>query len=217
MLGRIIENINLKDNVTPNTQTTFNFEKDTPILSSSCYVHHFASVIGSVELGKEVFVGPFASVRGDEGLKIHIGDYSNIQDGVVVHGLKNFEFKSPITAQSVYKGNQPFSVFIGDCCSLAPQSQVHGPVLIGNNVYIGMQCLVFDSRVEDGVVMEPGSKAIGVSIPSNRYISAGKIITKQEEADKLPRITEKYGYYKFNEKVVDSNRELALGYKGEQK
>jgi carbonic anhydrase/acetyltransferase-like protein (isoleucine patch superfamily) len=30
-------------------------------------------------------------VRGDEGQHIHIGDESNVQDGVVVHGLETFE------------------------------------------------------------------------------------------------------------------------------
>src|SRR3990167_9699438 len=49
----------------------------------SAYVHPQASVIGNVHIGKNVMVSPQASVRGDEGMPIFVGDDSNIQDGVV--------------------------------------------------------------------------------------------------------------------------------------
>ena len=33
-------------------------------------------------------VSPFASVRGDEGQPLFVGDESNIQDGVVIHSIE---------------------------------------------------------------------------------------------------------------------------------
>jgi carbonic anhydrase len=40
------------------------------------------------EIGKIVLVAPFAVCRGDEGTAIRIGDYSNMQDGVILHALE---------------------------------------------------------------------------------------------------------------------------------
>ncbi|WP_282173375.1 carbonic anhydrase [Cytobacillus firmus] len=215
--GRAMDILKTKDNVSPNTETTFNLYQDTPIIDKTAFVHHFASVIGSVTINKETFVGPFASIRGDEGLKIHIGDYSNIQDGVIIHGMKNFEFGSNVAMNSVFKDNAPFSVYISECCTLAPQSQVFGPSRVDANVFIGMQSLIFDSYVQGNVVVEPGAKVIGVSIPKNRYVQAGMVISKQEDADQLPVVTERYRYFNINEKIVNTNRELALGYQGDKK
>lgn len=215
--GRAMEILKTKDNISPNTETTFNLYQDKPIIDKTAFVHHFASVIGSVTINKETFIGPFASIRGDEGLKIHIGDYSNIQDGVIIHGMKNFEFGSNVVMNSVFRDNSPFSVYISEGCTLAPQSQVFGPSRVDANVFIGMQSLIFDSYVQENVVVEPGSKVIGVSIPKNRYVQAGRVITKQEDADQLPVIKEKYRYFNINEKIVNTNRELALGYQRDKK
>jgi carbonic anhydrase len=215
--GRVMEIFKTKDNVSPNTETTFNLYQDTPIIDKTSFIHHFASIIGSVNIKKETFVGPFASIRGDEGLKIHIGDYTNIQDGVVIHGMKNFEYGSNVVMNSVFRDKSPFSVYISEGCTLAPQSQIYGPSRIDSNVFIGMQCLIFDSYVQENVVLEPGSKLIGVTIPKNRYVQAGRVITKQEDAEQLPNITEGYRYYNINEKIVNTNRELVLGYKGDKK
>jgi carbonic anhydrase/acetyltransferase-like protein (isoleucine patch superfamily) len=217
IVGKVIEALRNKDNVTPNTTTTFNFNLDKPSVNHSAYIHHFASVIGSVNIGKNVFVGPFSSIRGDEGLGIHIGNGTNVQDGVVLHGLKNYEYQSMLAHNSVFKNNQPYSIYVGDQVTLAQQCQVHGPAIIDNKVFIGMQCLVFDSHVQENAVLEPASKVIGVTIPRNRYVAAGKVITSQDEADQLPEITSQYQYYDFNEKFISVNKELAEGYKRDDK
>ncbi len=41
-----------------------------------------------MRLGKRVMVAPAASVRGDEGQPIWIGNDVNVQDGVVIHALE---------------------------------------------------------------------------------------------------------------------------------
>ncbi|PCK21258.1 hypothetical protein CEY02_08795 [Bacillus pumilus] len=68
--GRVMEILKTKDDVNPHMETIFDF--------------------------KESFVRPFAAIRADEGLKKHIGDDSNIQDDVVIHGMKNVEYGSSI-------------------------------------------------------------------------------------------------------------------------
>jgi carbonic anhydrase len=69
-------------------QTDFNPKVTSPRISKTAYVDPFAVVIGDCEIGKLVLVAPFAVCRGDEGTPIHIGDYSNLQDGVVLHSLE---------------------------------------------------------------------------------------------------------------------------------
>lgn len=76
-----------------------------------------------------------------------------------------------------------------------------------------MQSLVFDSYIKESVVLEPGSKVVGVIIPQNRYVTAGKIITNQEEVELLPEISPQFQYYDFNKKVVSINFDLTKGYK----
>src|SRR5512143_1531406 len=66
-----------------NVRTTFSPAVHAPALHRHDYVHPLAAIIGAVEIGDDVFVAPGASVRGDEGQPIHVGDGSNIQDGVV--------------------------------------------------------------------------------------------------------------------------------------
>ena len=74
-----------------NVAASFNPEIDVPQISDSTYVDEKASVIGRVILSEGVYVAPSASVRGDEGEPIFVVAGSNIQDGVVLHGLETFE------------------------------------------------------------------------------------------------------------------------------
>lgn len=71
-----------------NVKADFCAKVSKPVIDSSSYVHPLAAVIGNVILGKNIMVSPTASVRGDEGQPIYVGDDSNIQDGVVIHALE---------------------------------------------------------------------------------------------------------------------------------
>lgn len=192
-----------------NVETTFNPTVSQPVLSKTTTVHPLASVIGSVELGQRVYVAPFASIRGDEGQNIRIGDESNVQDGVVIHGLETYEAGKELIENEVEVGRWRYSVYIGERVSLAHQSQVHGPARIEDDTLIGMQALVFRAEVGDHVVVEPGAKVIGVKIPPRRYVPASSVITKQSDADALPLITDEYPYRSFNHNVVHVNTQLA--------
>lgn len=195
--------------VSPSVKTSFMPEAETPVIGSHSRIHPLAVVIGSVTIGNRVFVAPFASVRGDEGQHIHIGHNSNVQDGVVVHGLETFEDNHELMENEVEVDGKRYSVFVGNRVSLAHQSQVHGPAKIGDDTFVGMQSLVFRAELGDRVVVEPGAKLIGVKVASGRYVPALSVVTTQAEADALPRITSGYAYKKLNEGVVRVNVQLA--------
>ncbi len=189
--------------VIPNPITSFTPQRIMPFVSSGAAIHPQASVIGNVVISPEVNVAPFASIRGDEGTPIYVGRGTNIQDGVVIHGLKEGRVKH---------NNAEYSVYIGNNTSLAHQAQVHGPAKIGNNVFAGMQSFIYKSEIGDNVVIEPAAKVIGVKIPANRYVPAGEVIKTQDQADKLPVIDDNYVNKDLNHEVVEVNKEFAHSY-----
>ncbi|MFZ5989632.1 MAG: carbonic anhydrase [Bacillota bacterium] len=207
---------NNNQNISYNTETEFNKNIDFPSVDTTAYIHPKASVMGQVKIGREVFIAPFASIRGDEGLRIYIGDHCNIQDGAVLHGLKNFHLGENIVDRSIFIDGEPYSIYIDNRVTMAHQCQIHGPAHIDSDVFIGMQAFVYNSIVNEGAVLEPGSKVMGVVVPKGRYVKAGQIINSQEEADALPQITPDYKFKGFNQKVIDVNIELARGYKSNQ-
>jgi hypothetical protein len=62
-----------------NVKTDFSASVSEPVIDPSSYIHPLAAVIGNVILGKNIMVSPTASVRGDEGQPIYVGDDSNVQ------------------------------------------------------------------------------------------------------------------------------------------
>ncbi|MCS6284641.1 MAG: carbonic anhydrase [Nitrospira sp.] len=208
-LNLILGSLLLVGYVGPSVRTTFMPDIEAPVIGKLTRIHPLAMVIGSVTLGDQVFVAPAASVRGDEGQHIHIGNQSNVQDGVVVHGLETFEGDHELPENEVEVGGKKYSVYVGDRVSLAHQSQVHGPAKVGDDTFVGMQALVFRTEIGDHVVIEPGAKLIGVKVASGRYVPALSVITKQADADALPQITQDYPYRNLNAGVVRVNIQLA--------
>jgi len=197
-------------NICKNPKTGFNRESVGPRIDPTAFVHPLAAVIGDVTLGAGVMVAPAASVRADEGTPFHIGDNSNVQDGVVIHALET-DVSSGKNLFAV--GDRFYSVYIGDCVSLAHQCQVHGPAVVESGSFVGMQAFVFRSRVGPGCVIEPGARVMGVTIAPARYVPSGMTVKDQREADKLPLIDEGYPLRHLNAEVVKVNVELARAYK----
>jgi carbonic anhydrase/acetyltransferase-like protein (isoleucine patch superfamily) len=197
-----------------NVPTEFNPDIETPRVHGTAYLDPMSSVIGDVEIGGGVFVAPFVSVRGDEGQPIHIGSDSNLQDGVVVHALETVSQGHPLPENTVSVGGKAYAVYMGERVSLAHQSQVHGPAWIEDDVFVGMQALVFRAHIRNGVVVEPGATIIGVTIPPGRYVPARAIVTTQDVAERLPEITQSYQLRDINKTNVRVNRSLASGYSG---
>ncbi len=198
----------------PNVPASFNPTVDTPRIGAGTYIDPLASVIGDVRIGRRVMVAPFASIRGDEGQPIRIGSRTNIQGGVVIHALETEDGGKVNERNLVEYNGRAYAVYIGDEVSLAPQAQVHGPALIGDRVFVGMQALVFRAEIGEGAVIEPGAKVIGVKVAPGRYVPAGSVITTQAQADALPTITPDYPYRAINDDMVHINTQLADGYLG---
>ena len=195
-----------------NVLTDFSSSVSKPEIDPSTYVHPLASVIGRVILGKNIMVSPMASVRGDEGQPLFIGDDSNIQDGVIIHALETEVDGNPVEENLYTINGEKYAVYVGKRVSLAHQVQIHGPAVVRDDAFVGMKTLVFKSMVGSGCVIEPGCILMGVTIPDHRYIPAGSVIKTQEDADNLPEITEDYPMKDMNRGVIHVNTSLAKGY-----
>jgi carbonic anhydrase/acetyltransferase-like protein (isoleucine patch superfamily) len=195
-----------------NVLADFSSKVCDPVLDPTAYVHPLAAVIGNVILGKSVMVSPFASIRGDEGQPLFVGDSANVQDGVVIHALET-EMNGQVIEKNLYEvAGKKYAVYVGSRVSLAHQVQIHGPAVVLDETFVGMKSLVFKSFVGKSCVIEPGCILMGVTVADGRYVPAGSVIRTQEQADKLPVVTEDYPFRTLNKGVVHVNTALAKGY-----
>jgi carbonic anhydrase/acetyltransferase-like protein (isoleucine patch superfamily) len=129
----------------------------TPVLGERVYVDACAVVIGRVILGDDVSFWPFAVARGDV-QRIEIGARTNIQDGSVLHVVRD----SPTVP-----GGLP--LIIGEDVTVGHKAMLHA-AQIGHRCLIGMAAVVLDGAViEDEVIVAAGS----VVPPGKRLTSHG--------------------------------------------
>ncbi len=210
-------------NVHPNVLSDFADRVVMPNINETAFVHPFAIVIGDCHLGQMVYMAPTAVCRGDEGMPIVINDYSNIQDGVVLHALETHEGEHKIDGRvfsiegeklmaNDTEFDMGYPIYVGSRVSLAHGANVHGPAWIGNNSFVGMESMIFNAKVGNNVSIGVASTITGdVEIPDNRYVPPGSVITTQEQADTLPpRVGSPYE--KTNDAVIHVNNALAEEY-----
>ncbi|MGN6823237.1 MAG: hypothetical protein ACTHJ7_10780 [Candidatus Nitrosocosmicus sp.] len=210
-------------NIRPNIQTDYNPDIKYPQISKTAFVDPLAVLIGDCEIGKLVMIAPFAVCRGDEGTPIHIGNYSNLQDGVILHALettshnKNIDDRRYSAQGSLLKANDSafnngFAIYVGDKVSLAHDVQIHGPAFVGNDTFVGMNSLIFNSKIGNRVAIGVSSTITnGVTIADDKFVPPGSIIATQKQADALPK---RIGspYETINNGVLHVNQELSKGY-----
>jgi carbonic anhydrase/acetyltransferase-like protein (isoleucine patch superfamily) len=117
------------------------------------------------------------SIRADEGTPYYIGSNTNIQDGVILHGLVD---------RRIQIGGKSYSVFIGKEVSVAHVALIHGPCYIADNIFVGFNAIVYNAIVGKGSFISFNAVVTnGVQIPPNRFIPPGANIDTQEKADAL--------------------------------
>ncbi len=175
--------------------------REEPLVAGSAYVHPAATVIGRVVVGDRAHIAADTSVRADEGSPFHIGPSTNIQDGVVLHALKD---------KRVLVAGEPWAIYVGKNVSIAHDALVHGPCYIGDETFVGFKAVVHDSVVGAHCFVGIGAVVVGVEIPDGRFVPHGAIVDSADRVDALPLVSE--AHKEFNEDVVEVNRGLAVAY-----
>lgn len=169
--------------------------------AKSAFVHENASVVGQVVMRDHVHVAAGSSVRADEGTPFFLGEDTNLQDGVIVHALKD---------RHVLVAGEPWAVYVGKRVSIAHNAIVHGPCFIGDDTFIGFKAVVHDSVVGAHCFIGHGAIVVGVEIPEGRLVPNGRIVDSADAVALLPMADAHHG--EFNEDVVEVNRGLAAAY-----
>lgn len=107
----------------------YSFKGFIPVVHPSAFVHPQAAVTGNVIIGKDVYVGPGAAIRGDWG-GIVIEDGCNVQENCTIH---------------MFPG---VTVTLKEGAHIGHGAIVHG-ANIGRNVLVGMNSVLMD-EVEIG-------------------------------------------------------------------
>lgn len=102
----------------------YEFNGYRPVIHESAFIHPQATVTGNVIIGKKVYVGPGAAIRGDWG-EIIIEDGCNVQENCTIHMF-------PGTTTTLKKG-----------AHIGHGAIIHGGT-IGENVLIGMNSVIMD-------------------------------------------------------------------------
>ncbi|EGJ32300.1 MULTISPECIES: ribulose bisphosphate carboxylase small subunit [Moorena] len=173
-----------------------------PKIDDTAYVHSFSNIIGNVEIAANVLIASGTSIRADEGGAFYIGEGTNIQDGVVIHGLEE--------GRVVGDDQKEYSVWIGKNASITHLSLIHGPAYIGDDCFIGFRSTVFNARVGKGCIVMMHALVQDVEIPPGKYVPSGAVITNQQQADRLPDVEEQDRT--FANHVVAINEALRAGY-----
>ncbi|RAM52222.1 MAG: carbon dioxide-concentrating mechanism protein CcmM [Hapalosiphonaceae cyanobacterium JJU2] len=173
-----------------------------PTIDPSAFLHSFSNIIGDVKIGANVIVAPGTSIRADEGTPFYIGENTNLQDGVVVHGLEK--------GRVIGDDRQEYSVWIGKNNCITHMALIHGPCYVGDDCFIGFRSTVFNARVGSGCIVMMHALIQDVEIPPGKYVPSGAIITNQQQADRLPDV--QADDKEFAHHVVGINQALRAGY-----
>jgi len=98
-----------------------------PVVDPSSFVHPQAAVTGNVIIGKNVYIGPGAAVRGDWG-GIVIEDGCNVQENCTIHMFPGVEVR------------------LSNGAHIGHGAIIHG-AQIGQNSLIGMNSVIMDNVV----------------------------------------------------------------------
>ena len=138
----------------------YSFKEFIPVVDESSFVHPLAVVTGNVIIGKNVYIGPGAVLRGDWGA-ITIEDGCNVQENCIIH---------------MFPG---ITVLLKEAAHIGHGAIIHGAT-IGRNCLIGMNAVIMD-EVELGKECIIGALTFikqGEKIPARSLVAGnpGKII-----------------------------------------
>jgi phenylacetic acid degradation protein len=145
----------------------YQFNNYIPVIHESAFIHPQAAVTGNVIIGKNVYVGPGAAIRGDWG-QVIIEDGCNVQENCTIH---------------MFPG---VTVLLKEGAHIGHGAIIHGAV-IGKNTLVGMNAVIMDNvQIGDECVVGALSfiKA-GENIPPRSVIAGNPAKIIKEVSDQM--------------------------------
>lgn len=134
-----------------------------PLIHDSCFLAPDCDIIGDVIIGQESSVWFKAVIRGDINW-VRIGDWTNIQDGCIVHVTNS---TAPTT--------------IGDHITIGHGAILHG-CTVESGCLIGMGSIILDNAViGEGSLVAAGSLVkAGMKVPPGSMVAGNPAIIKRK-------------------------------------
>lgn len=153
-----------------------------PFIGDHTYLAPNSTIVGDVTIGEGCSVWFNAVIRGDVNY-IKIGDFSNIQDNVTIHGT--------------YERN---GTDIGSYVNIGHNAIVHGCV-IDSHVLVGMGAIVMDkAHIQNNVIVAAGAVVLENTVCESGFLYAGVPAKKikpltEEQLDLLQKLPHNYVKY----------------------
>ena len=145
----------------------YEFKGFIPVIHESSFIHPQAAVTGNVIIGKNVYVGPGAAIRGDWGA-IVIEDGCNVQENCTIH------------------------MFPGKSITLKAGAHIgHGAIIHGANVgansLIGMNAVVMDDATvgDECIVGALTFIKAGMQIPNRKMVVGNPAVIIKDVSDDM--------------------------------
>jgi phenylacetic acid degradation protein len=145
----------------------YQFNNYIPVVHESAFIHPQAAVTGHVIIGKDVYIGPGAALRGDWG-KIIIGDGCNVQENCTIH---------------MFPG---VTVLLEEFAHIGHGAVIHG-AQIGRNSLVGMNAVVMDN-VKIGTECIIGALTFireGMKIPDRKLVAGNPAKIVKDVSDDM--------------------------------
>jgi carbonic anhydrase/acetyltransferase-like protein (isoleucine patch superfamily) len=130
----------------------YEFNGYRPVIHETAFIHPQAAVTGNVIIGKDVYVGPGAAIRGDWG-EIVIEDGCNVQENCTIH---------------MFPG---VTVYLRRGAHIGHGAIIHGAE-VGENSLVGMNAVLMDN-VKIGKECIIGALAF---VPADTVIPERKVV-----------------------------------------
>ena len=143
----------------------YTFNSQTPLVHETAFIHPQATVMGNVVIGKNVYIGPSAVLRGDWG-KIIIEDGCNVQENCTIH---------------MFPGA---TVLLKESAHIGHGAIIHGAI-IGKNCLVGMNSVIMDN-----VVLGDECIVGALSFINNDMIFENRCLIVGNPAKKIKEITD---------------------------
>jgi carbonic anhydrase/acetyltransferase-like protein (isoleucine patch superfamily) len=149
-----------------------------PRIHPTAFIDDSAQVIGNVEIGEESSVWMSVVVRGDVNW-IRIGRRSNIQDGTIVHVMK--ETHPTTIGDNVTVGHGA----IVHGCTVEDQCLIGMGAILLNGSHVGAESIVAaGSLLVEGVKVPPRSLVMGSPAKVRRALTDAEVVDIQMYADR---------------------------------
>lgn len=145
----------------------YEFKGFIPVIHESSFIHPQAAVTGNVIIGKNVYVGPGAAIRGDWG-EIIIEDGCNIQENCTIH---MFPGKTMVLKAGAHIGHGAI---------------IHG-ANIGANCLVGMNAVIMDDVTvgDECIIGALSFVKAGMHIPNRKMVVGNPAAIIKDVSDEM--------------------------------